>query len=181
MSGPTRRSVLRIRPIAVLIRMVVMLAGVALIVLPEHVYLLPAAVTGFGVLVAATVPAEIGSTFATGAFIVCWIFAAGLDATPGLFRTLLAAVALYLLHQATALAAFVPLGSRVDPAVVRRWGRQCVLPLAIAAAVIVVDEVVPRTRGSAAVVLAGLVGVLLALGVATRVLWIAPSSAKPSE
>jgi hypothetical protein len=166
---------------ALLIRLVALLAGVGLVLLPVHPSPPGAIITGIGVLAAVLAPAQAGAMVATAAFVITWIAGTGLHTTPDLARTVLAAVALYVLHQSTALAAFVPLGSAVDGAVVRRWALRSRIPLAVAALVIAVDEIVPRSDGSALVELVGLVGVLVVIGVATRVVWTSSDKANQLE
>jgi hypothetical protein len=46
----------------------------------------------------------------------------------------------------------------------------------VATVLVVVDEIVPRSNGSA---LIGLLGVLVVIGIATRTIWTAPDTNQP--
>ncbi len=163
--SPTARAMTS-APGPLAIRGVVALAGVALTLLPGQLHPVPVAVTVAGVLAAVAAPRSMGSALASGGFVAGWLAAGGWDAAPSVGRTVAAAAALYVLHVSTALAGVVPIGARVQPEAVRRWLLPCVPALAVAVAVIAVDEAVPSRTGSPWVEFAGLVG-LLVLAAAT--------------
>jgi hypothetical protein len=147
------------------IRAVVLLAGIALVLLPGALHPVPFAVTAVGVAAAVVAPRLAGSLFATIGFVFAWLAAAGWSGSMPVDRTIAAAAALYVLQVSAALAACVPIDARVDSAVLIRWGRQCVLPVLAASAFIALDEALPQRTGTAWYELAGLSGVLL-VGVA---------------
>jgi hypothetical protein len=156
-----------VAPAPLAIRAVIVLAGLALVLLPGELHPAPALVTAAGALAAAAAPRSVGSLLATGGFVAGWLAAGGWDAAPSVAHSVAAAAALYVLHLATALAAAVPLDVRLEPSIVRNWLLpHTALVLAIAAAVIAVDTAVPSRSGSPWVEFAGLAG-LLALGAAT--------------
>ncbi len=99
----------------IVVRLVVLLAGVALFVAPGSAAALPAVVTAVGTLLAVVAPRLVGSSIASAGFVLAWLSATGWHETPSLGRTIGAAAALYVLHVSAALAACVPMGTRVAP------------------------------------------------------------------
>jgi TilS substrate binding domain len=162
---------MRAEPLAV--RAVVLVSGVALVLAPAHPHVVGVAATVVGVLLAAALPGGAGAAVATVGFALAWLTSTGLHTVPGAGRTVLAAAALYALHQSSALAAFLPLDAVVDRAVLRHWLARCGPPLGASAVVVTVSELLPRRHGSAAVELAGLIATVVVLAVATRRLWSA--------
>lgn len=147
-------------PVAVLVRLMVLLAGIAVILAPQPLHGAPVLITAVGALFAVVAPARIGATIASVGFVIAWTTAYGWHLSPSPVRTLTAAAALYALHMSTGLAAFVPWDARVDPAVLRRYFLRRVPVLVGAAPVIAISYALPRGSGSAFVELAGLFGVL---------------------
>jgi hypothetical protein len=150
------------------IRGTVLLAGAALVVVPGALHPIPFAVTLAGVAAAVVAPRLVGSSLVTAGFVIAWFAAAGWSGTLPVGRTVAAAAALYVLQVSAALAACVPLDAVVEPAVLLRWTRQCLLPVFVAAAVIALDEALPQRTGTAWVELAGLAAVLLLAGAAVH-------------
>lgn len=145
---------------AVAVRGTVLLAGLALVLLPPpHSYVLTG-LSVVGVLAAVAAPEVVGSGPASIAFVIDWLTATGWHDQPGLARTIAAGVALYVLHVSTSLAACLPVGVRVGAGVVRAWVSHCALPVAAAALIVAIDLALPRRSGTALAELAGLVGVV---------------------
>ncbi len=69
-------------------------------------------------------PRTVGSLPATVGFVLAWLTASDSAVSLPVARTCIAAVALYVLHVSTALAAAVPLGARVERAAVLAWLRR---------------------------------------------------------
>jgi hypothetical protein len=150
-----------IAPVPAAIRGVVLLAGVALLVLPGTLHPVPFVLTAIGVAGAVAAPRLVGSLVATAGFVFAWLAAAGWSGSMPIDRTVGAAAALYVLQVTAALAACLPLDAQVAPAVLVRWARQCVLPVFGAALFITLDEALPQRTGTPWYELAGLVGVLV--------------------
>jgi hypothetical protein len=152
------------------VRVVVLVAGVALIALPGSVSAVPAVITVVGAVLAVTAPRLVGSSVASAGFVLAWLSATGWHETPSMGRTIAAAAALYVLHVSAALAGCVPMGARVEPGVVARWVARCMVPVLAAAALIALDYAVPRQRGTPLLELAGLLAVLCLTAAAAYVL-----------
>jgi hypothetical protein len=166
---------------AVLVRLGVLLAGLAAILAQPQLHTVPTAVMLIGVVLAAAFPARIGATVAIAGFVLAWTTAYGWHVTPSAPRTVFAAAALYALHATSSLAGFLPLDARVDVGVLRRYALRCV-PVVIGAAVIIgVNYAIPRFAGSALVELAGLVGVLAVLGIPGWLLLRSRSTSEPEN
>ena len=144
-----------------LIRLAVLIAGVALVLLPEHLHLVPVALTIAGLALVMARPSRAGALVLLGAFLLSWTTATGWHSTPSVWRTVLAAVAVYVVHVASGLAAFVPLDARVDRGVLARYLRGTVPAVLAAAVLVATDLLLPRASGSAVIELAG--GVALAV------------------
>jgi hypothetical protein len=153
-----------IAPAPVAIRTVVLLAGIALLVLPGALHPVPFVICLVGVAAAVVAPRLVGSLAATAGFVCAWFAAAGWSGNMPIDRTVIAAAALYVLQVSAALAGCVPLDARVEPAVLSRWARQCLLPVIPAAAFIALDESLPQRTGTPWYELAGLLGVLVLAG-----------------
>jgi hypothetical protein len=149
----------------VVVRLGVLLAGLAVILAQPRLHAVPTAVMVLGVVLAVVAPARVGATVAMAGFVLAWTTAYGWHVTPSLPRTVLAAAALYALHATSSLAAFLPLDARVDIGVSRRYALRCIPVLVGAAVIIGVSYAIPRFTGSALVELAGLVGVLAVIAI----------------
>ena len=146
------------------VRAAVVLTGAALVVVPAPLDSAGVLLTSVGVLLACVWPREIGSTVASAGFVIAWVEATGWNRIPSVPHTVAAAGVLYLFHLSCGLAAWVPIGARVEGAVVRQYLSRSVLPIGVAAAVIAIDLVLPNSSGSALIELVGLIGVLGAAG-----------------
>jgi hypothetical protein len=162
----------RVRPLPLAVRGAIVVAGVLGLVATGAPHPLPVLVTVLGVLLAAGAPARFGSWLAVAGLVIAWLAATGWHGAPADWRIVAAALALYVVHTATGLAAFLPLGATAEPVVVMRWARRCGLPVALAAVVVAVDLALPRHTGSPLFELGGLAGAVLVVGVATRRLWL---------
>lgn len=146
------------------VRAVTVLAGLAVLAIqPSHDPIWTVA-TVLGVLVAVASPGQGGAGLALGGAIGGW-FAAYWDGAPSLAATAGYALALYLIHTSTALAAAVPVGIPVRAPVFLRWLRRCLVELAVAAALVAASYGIGRPGGSNTLVLLGLLGVLVLAGV----------------
>lgn len=152
------------------VRLVIVLAGLAVLAIPAGHDPVWTALVVAGVLVAAGSPRQGGAGLALGAGIGSWLAGYGWDGTPPLADTLPFALALYLLHTATALAAAVPVGVRVRAEVLRRWLGRCLVELAVAAVLVAASYGVGHPNGSSVLVLLGLAGVIVLIGVPVLVL-----------
>lgn len=147
------------------VRLVIVLAGLALLVIPPEHDPVWTTLTVVGVLVAIGSPHQGGAGLGLGAAIGSWFAAYGWDGTPPLAAVVAFALALYLLHTSTALAAAVPLGVRLRPEVLRRWLWRCLVELAVAAVLGAASYGLVRPSSSSGLVLLGLAGVLVLVGV----------------
>jgi hypothetical protein len=148
-------------PLPLAIRAVMVVAGVALLVLPGDLHPAPFAITAAGVIAAVVAPRTVGASLATAGFVIAWVASSGWAVSLPVGRTVVAAAVLYVLQVSAAFAACVPLYARVEHAVVRRWLLRCAWPVLIAAPVIAFDEALPSQVGTPVAELAGLIGVLL--------------------
>lgn len=146
------------------VRVVIALAGLALLVAPGEFHPFPLVLTSLGVVAAVAWPRSIGASAATAGFVVSWLAASGWAATMPVGRTVVAAAALYVLHVSCALAATAPVAARIDRAALMRWARRSLWPLAAAAPLVALDQALPRGTGPAWPELAGLVAVLVLAG-----------------
>jgi hypothetical protein len=154
----------------VLIRVVILIAGSALVAAPSPARLVATVVAVVGVVLAVARPVSIGPSIATAGLVLSWFASFGWQGDPSFTRTIVAAVALYVLHTSTSLAAVVPLSARLDPAVLSAWLLRCVQVVLVAAAVIAASYAIGQRHGSSAVELAGLAGLLAAVAVPSRLL-----------
>lgn len=162
---PGRSAWRRYPPAGLAVRLVIVLAGLAVLVIPDERHLAWTLLTAAGVLVAVSSPDRAGPGLALGAAIGSWLAAYGWDVTPPLAATVAFALALYLLHTGTALAAAVPLGVRLRGPVLRRWLRRCSVELAVAAALAAISYGLGRPGGTSGLQLLGLLGVLVLIGI----------------
>ncbi len=163
--APNRPAPRRYPPAGLAVRLVIVLAGVAVLAIPAERHLVWASLTVAGVLVAATSPERAGAGLALGAAIGSWLAAYGVHGTPPLASTAAFALALYLLHTSTALAAAIPLSARLRGPVLSRWLRRCSVQLAVAAVLGAASHGLGRPDSSSALHLLGLLGVLLLVAV----------------
>ena len=147
------------------VRLAIVLAGLALLWIPDGPGLGWTVLTAVGVLAAAGNPSQSGAGLALGAAIGSWFAAYGWHGTPPLAATAGFALALYLLHTATALAAAVPLSAQLRAPVVSRWLRRCLVELALAAALAAASYGLGRPGSSSVLALLGLLGVLALVGI----------------
>lgn len=147
---------------------VVVLAAVATALVPRPGGLLVAGAV-VGAVLAVAAPAFIGAFVLLFAEIAGWTSAYGTDADPAPLRTIAFAVVLYLAHSATALAASVPIGARVQLAVITQWGRRCAVPVAGAAIAGLAVALIGRLSASLVLDVVGLIGVVGALA---ALVWI---------
>lgn len=152
-------------PAGLAVRLVILLAGLAVLAIPAEHHLMWTLLTVAGVLVAVGSPDRAGAGLALGAAIGSWLAAYGWQGTPPLAATAAFAFALYLLHTSTALAAAVPLGVRLRGPVLRRWLRRCSVELAVAAALAAISYGLGRPGGTTGLQLLGLLGVLVLVAV----------------
>lgn len=147
------------------VRLAVLLAGLALVQIPARHHPLWIVLTCIGVLVAVTNPARGGAGLALGSAIGGWFAGYGWHGTPPLAATVAFALALYVLHTGTALAATVPLSAELRAPVLRRWLRRCLVELAVAAVLAAASYGLSRPASSTALQLLGLLGVLVLIAV----------------
>lgn len=154
---------------AVPIRLAVLVLGAAATALVPHPGGLLVAGALVGGLCAVAAPTFAGAFVLLFADVAGWTAAYGTDADPAPARTIAFAVALYLAHAATALAASVPLGARVEPAVLVAWTRRCAVPVAGAVLAGLAVALIARASASLVLDVLGLAGVVAAL---TALVWI---------
>jgi len=147
------------------VRLAIVIAGLALLWIPDGPGMAWTVLTAVGVLVAVGSPAQGGAGLALGAAIGSWFAAYGWHGTPPLAATVTFAVALYLLHTATALAAAAPLTAQLRAPVISRWLRRCLVELAVAAALAAGSYGLGRPGSSSLLQLLGLAGVLVLIGI----------------
>jgi hypothetical protein len=147
------------------VRLVIVLAGLALLWIPSGSGPAWKVLTVAGVLVAVGNSDRSGAGLALGAAIGSWLAAYGWHGSPPLADTVAFAVALYLVHTATALAAAVPLTAQLRPPVLSRWLRRCLVELTVAAALAAASYGLGRPGSSSVLQLLGLAGVLVLIGI----------------
>jgi hypothetical protein len=150
--------------VGLLVRLVLLLAGSLLVLLPEQRHSLIIVFTLIGVGIALVAPASMGSALALAGGIGCWL-SGGLQAAPDLPRAIAFGYAIYVLHSCTALTAAAPLSSQLSSGVVRNWLFRSLLASAIAAVFIALTATVGRLESSVALQAAGLVGVLAMIAI----------------
>jgi hypothetical protein len=154
---------------ALLIRLVQVAAGLAVLLLAPGFRPLITAVLLLGLLGAVVSPARTGQAVVLALGIAGWVFGYGAHGSPPVIRVLAFAFALFVLHDATSLAATAPMTADLRPEVLRGWLRHGVVALLVAgvlAAVVYAVGALVSFRTSYPLELAGLVGVAAALGVA---------------
>ncbi|HEY2043905.1 MAG TPA: hypothetical protein VGH11_14595 [Jatrophihabitans sp.] len=147
------------------VRLVEVMAGTALLLLPAHQHRLLATVTIIGIAIALVAPATAGSGLALAGAVGGWLASAGWQATPELPRTIAFGYGLYLLHTCCALAAAAPLTAQLSWSVVRKWSLRMLLASAGAAVLIAVTSTLGRIDSSVALQTAGVVGAVALLAI----------------
>lgn len=147
------------------VRLAIVVAGLGLVWIPPGLGLAWPALIVTGVLVAVSRPGQGGAGLALGAGIGSWLAAYGWHGSPPLAATVAFAVALYVLHTATALAAAVPLTAQLRAPVLNRWLRRCLVELAVAAGLAAASYGLSRPGSSSTLQLLGLLGVLVLIGI----------------
>lgn len=151
-----------------LVRVVALVAGVTLMLAPARLNLVATAIVGAGLVGGLIWSDRVGAGPSSAGFVLAWIAASGWHGDPSLVRTAVAAAALYVFHAAVALAAVVPLTARLDPTVLRRFGRRSALVIAVSALVIAADYAIAPRRGAPVVELLGLLAALAVVAVPVR-------------
>lgn len=164
-----RRSVSRS---ALAVRLAVLLSGLLVALAPAHPKPIPVLAILIGTLIAVGSPARAGAAFAVLSGIGGWFACYGEHGSPPVARTLLLATALYLLHSSAALAAAVPLGSRLAAAAALRWAARCLLHLAIAGLLVLLSYGVDGIAGQDAAGLFELAGMLGVVAILTVIVWL---------
>ncbi|MEO6701678.1 MAG: hypothetical protein ABI140_03675 [Jatrophihabitantaceae bacterium] len=153
---------------AVAVRLVVLLAGVAVLLVPAQPKPIVFPLLVIGLAIAVTSPARGGAAVAVIAGIAGWFACYGTHGAPPVWRVLAFGCALYLLHSSAALAGAVPISARLDRPTALRWARRWLLHVAIAGALAAISYAsTSGLPGSASQLaeLAGLTGAVLVLGV----------------
>jgi hypothetical protein len=154
---------------ALTVRLVVLLAGLAVLLIPGEHRVIPFGAVLLGIVVAVTSPDRGGPALAVAAGIGGWFARYGVHGSPPVLRVLCFAFALYLLLSATALAAAVPLTARLDGQAARRWTLRwlgCAAVAGVFAAISYGVDASLEGYGSYPVELAGLVGAVAVVGCA---------------
>jgi hypothetical protein len=149
-----------------LIRAVQLAAGVALLLLAPGTRLLVVVLMALGLLGAVVSPSRTGQAVALAAAILGWVFGYGAHGSPPVLQVLAFALALFVLHDATSLAATVPMTADLRPEALRGWLRRSAVALLVAGVLIAVVYGVGALvnfRRSYPLELAGLFGVIAAL------------------
>lgn len=117
---------------ALLVRLVQVLAGGVVLLLPPHVRLLVVVLMLLGLLAAVLGPSRAGAAIAVGAGVFGWVAGYGAHGSPSVIRVLAFALALFVLHDATALAGTVPLTAELRREALFAWLRRSGLALLVA-------------------------------------------------
>jgi len=150
---------------AVGVRLAIVLAGLGLVLIPAQHLRLWTGLTSIGVILAVASPAGAGAGLALGAAIINWFVSYGEHGSPSPVATVGFALALYLLHTATALAGAVPLSAELRAPVLARWFRRCLVELGVAAVLVAASYGISRPDSSSVLQLLGLLGVLVLVAV----------------
>lgn len=155
-------------PSALAIRFVIVAAGLVVMLLPGHQNSILVLAMLTGIAVAAISPDRGGPALAMTAGIASWFAGSGVHGSPSPARVACFAAALYLLLSSTALAAAVPIRTRLQPRAALRWATRWLLCLGIAAALAAVSYGIGRSIDGYGYQfeLAGLIGVVAVVGCA---------------
>lgn len=154
---------------AVLVRVVQVLAGMAVLLLPPHVRPLTVLMMLLGLLAAVISPARSGPAIALAAGVAGWVFSYGAHGSPPVLRTVAFALALFVLCDATALAGTVPVTATLRPEVLAGWLRRDAFALLVAGILAALVYLLAGLVGyvsSYPLQIVGLLGVVAVLGVA---------------
>ena len=154
---------------ALLVRAAQLVAGLAVLLLAPHPHVLVVVTMLLGLAAAVLSPARTGQAIALAAGIAGWVFGYGSHGSPPVLRVLAFAVALYSLHDSTSLASTVPLTADLRPEALYGWLRRSAIALLVAgvlAGVVYGVGALVNVHSSYPLVLAGLCGIVAALGVA---------------
>jgi hypothetical protein len=154
---------------ALAVRLVVLLAGLAVLLIPGEHRLIPIGAVLLGIAIAVISPERGGPALAVAAGIGGWFARYGVHGSPPVLRVLGFGLALYLLVSATALAAAVPLTSRLDGQAARRWALRWLGYVGVAGVFAALSYGIDASLegyGSYPIELAGLVGAVAVVGCA---------------
>jgi hypothetical protein len=162
----------QLSPSALAIRLAVIVLSAATAALIPHA---SGALYGFvviGTVVAVVAPNRAGALLVMLADVLGWTSAYGWHGHAPTLRTVVFAIALYLVHAAVALAASVPANAFVPAAVVRMWAWHCVPGVVATVVMGAVLSTLGQPHGSLGLDLVGLAAVL---GATAPLLWLARS------
>lgn len=154
---------------ALAVRLVVLLAGLAVLLIPGEHRTIPIGAVLLGIAIAVISPDRGGPALAVAAGIGGWFAAYGVHGSPPVLRVLGFALALYLLLSSTALAAAVPLTARLDGQAAGRWAARWLGYAGVAGVIAAISYGVDASLqgyGSYQVELAGLLGAVAVVGCA---------------
>lgn len=161
----------RVGTAAIAVRLVIVAMVVALLALAPYTPWFAVAVMLFGLAQSVVWPGQAGVLFTGLGVLLAWTFGGGLHAHPSAVAAIASAAALYVLHVATTLAAFVPFGAVVDASAWRAPVRRAVPVVVVSAVFVALDYGLGERRGDAAYEAAGIVAVVVvAAGVTVRAL-----------
>lgn len=153
---------------AIAVRLVQVIAGVAVFLLPQHHHTICDLLLILGLAVAVISPARNGPGLALIGGLSSWVFSGGVDHHPPLDRVLPFALAVFVLWSATALAAIAPLDCIIRPELRRHWLRQSglgVLASAVLIGLVYAVDAVTSGPTTAPLQFAGTLGVLAVVAV----------------
>lgn len=153
---------------ALLVRLVQVVAGIAVFLLPEHHHTICDVLVVLGLLTAVVSPARNGQGLVLIGAVWSWVLGDGIHTVPPLARVLAFTLALFVLWNATTLASTSPLNCVIRPELVRHWLYRSGTALAVSAALIGLVYLVGSSTSGATtpgLQLAGVVGVLVIVAV----------------
>ncbi|MFL6164143.1 MAG: hypothetical protein ACJ74U_18225 [Jatrophihabitantaceae bacterium] len=154
---------------ALLVRLVQLVAGIAVLLLEPEFRRLVALAMALGLVTAVLSPSRSGQAIAVGAGIAGWVFGYPTHAAPPVARVFLFALALFVLHDSTSLASTVPLTADLRREAVLGWLRRSALALLLAgvlALVVYGVGLLVSFTTSYPLEVAGMFGIVGTLGVA---------------
>jgi hypothetical protein len=154
---------------ALAVRLVVVLAGLAVLVIPAHHRAVLELALLIGIAIAAASPERGGPALALAAGIAGWFAGSGVHGSPSVVRVLAFALAMYLLLSSTALAGAVPLTSQLESRAALRWSVRWLLNVAVAGVFTAASYGIGaglEGYGSSQVELLGLLGAVAVVGCA---------------
>jgi len=117
---------------ALIVRLVQLIAGLAVLLLLPDLRTLIVVAMLFGLALAVTRPAHTGKFIAMGVGIAGWVLGYDSHASPPVLKVLAFALALFVLHDSTSLAATVPMGATLRREAALGWLRRSGLALLLA-------------------------------------------------